>query len=247
MKNIIVLLTGLFLLYPLTAGAEDNLFEQANQTYSRGDFEQAINLYLKVAAKDGVSGSLLYNLANSYAATGQVGRAVVNYERALRLVPGHTDIQANLDQIRKDAGLYRDDTPIYERLARLLEADQWLMLTGVAFLLLAIMTLATNLITHIPPALVRLVITGSLLVIITTLPPSLFRYQSWNDGVIVGQEAKLLISPFPEAASTGTIKAGRLVRPGKTHGDYVLIRDETGRSGWISRGSFERIAELPYN
>jgi hypothetical protein len=64
--------------------------------------------------------------------------------------------------------------------------------------------------------------------------------------VVVGQEAKLHISPFPEAASTGTIKAGRLVRPEKTHGDYVLIQDETGRSGWISKGTFERIAELPH-
>ena len=121
------------------------------------------------------------------------------------------------------------------------------MLAGAAFLLLAITTLAANLIEKTAPTLVRLVITGSLLIIITTLPPSLFMYQSWNDGVVVGREAKLLISPFPEAASTGTIKAGRLVRPEKTHGDYVLVRDETGRSGWISRDGFERIAELPYN
>ena len=245
MNNIILLFTGLILLSPFTARAENNLFEQANQTYSRGEFEQAINLYQKIAVKEGISGSLLYNLANSYAATGQIGRAVVNYERALRLTPGHVDIQANLDQIRKDAGLYRDDIKIYERFSRLLEADQWLMLAGTAFLLLAIMTLTANLIQKFPPALVRLVITGSLLVIIITLPTSLFRYQSWNDGVIVGQEAKLQISPFPEAASTGTIKAGRLIRPEKTHADYVLIHDETGRSGWISRDSFELIAELP--
>jgi tetratricopeptide (TPR) repeat protein len=249
MKKIILLLYCLTPLFASTIQAADNsfdnLFEQANIAYTRADYQQAINHYLTVAGKDGVSAPLLYNLANSYAATGQVGQAVINYERALRLSPGDADIQANLDQVRRDAGLYRDDKPLYERLAELLEADQWLMLSGAAFLLLAICTLAAYLVTKKTRALIRLIIISSLLVIIITLPPSMFRYRSWNDGVVVGQEARLLISPFPEAASTGTIKAGRLVSPGKTHGDFVLVRDGTGRSGWLGRDSFERIAELP--
>lgn len=251
MKNNILLLCCLILLFASPALAADNssdtLFEQANIAYTRADYQQAINHYLTVAGKDGVSAPLLYNLANSYAATDQVGRAVLNYERALRLSPGDADIQANLEQVRKDAGLYRDDNPLYERLAELLEADQWLMLSGAAFLLLAITSLTATLVNTFTPAMTRLIIISSLLVLIATLPAVLFRYQSWNDGVVVGQEARLLISPFPEAASTGTIKAGRLVRPGKIHGDFVLVRDETGRSGWLGRNSFELIAELPYN
>jgi tetratricopeptide (TPR) repeat protein len=249
MKNLTMLIYCLALLLAITAQAADdipdNLFEQANIAYTRADYQQAVNLYLTVADKDGVSAPLLYNLANSYAAIGRTGHAVINYERALRLSPGDADIQANLDQVRGDAGLYRDDKPLYERLAELLEADQWLMLSGAAFLLLAISTLGANLITRIPPALLRLIIISSLLATMATLPLSIFRYRSWNDGVVVEQEARLLISPFPEAASAGMIKAGRLVRPGKTHGDYVLVRDETGRSGWLDRDNFERIAELP--
>jgi tetratricopeptide (TPR) repeat protein len=249
MKSLTLLLYSLTLLFASTIQAEDNsadnLFEQANIAYTRADYQQAINHYLTVIGKDGISAPLLYNLANSYAATDQVGRAVVNYERALRLSPGDADIQANLDQVRKDAGLYRDDKPLYERFAELLEADQWLMLSGAAFLLLAITTLAANLVSKISPALIRLIIISSLLVSITTLPPSIFRYRSWNDGVVMGQETRLLISPFSEASSTGTIKAGRLVSPGKTHGDFVLVRDETGRSGWLGRDSFELIVELP--
>lgn len=249
MKNLTLLIYYLALLVATTAQAADkipdNLFEQGNIAYTRADYQQAINLYLTVADKDGVSAPLLYNLANSYAARGQTGHAVINYERALRLSPGDADIQANLDQVRKDAGLYRDDKPLYERLAGLLEADQWLMLSSAVFLLLAISTLGANLITRVPTALLRVIIISSLLVSIATLPLSIFRYRSWNDGVVVEQEARLLISPFPEAASTGIIKAGRLVRPEKKHGDFTLVLDETGRSGWLERDSYERIAELP--
>jgi tetratricopeptide (TPR) repeat protein len=244
-KNSIFLFISVILLSCVTAWANDNLFEQANQAYTRGDTRQAINLYLEHAAREGVSGSLLYNLANSYAAAGMVGPAVLNYERALRLAPGDSDIQANLEQVRKDAGLYRDDQPLYERLAGMLGADQWLMLAGSAFLLLTLTAITAFAGRKIPATAVRLIVIASLLVIITTLPPALLRYQSWNDGVVTGENVKLLISPFTGAASSGTIKEGRLVHPEKTHGNYALVRDKTGRSGWIANNDFERIAELP--
>ncbi|MCI5220525.1 MAG: hypothetical protein D3914_15355, partial [Candidatus Electrothrix sp. LOE2] len=117
------------------------LFEQANILYSRGEFQQAAEQYLDIISKYGVSASLLYNLADSYAAAGQVGPAVLNYERALRLAPGDADIQGNLAQVRKDAGLYRDDQPLHRRLAELLGADQWLMIAGCALLCLGISAL----------------------------------------------------------------------------------------------------------
>ncbi|MCI5132521.1 MAG: hypothetical protein D3904_13660, partial [Candidatus Electrothrix sp. EH2] len=81
------------------------LFEQANILYTQGELQQAIKQYLSIIDKYGVSAPLLYNLANTYAAAGQVGPAILNYERARHLAPGDADIQGNLAQIRKDAGL----------------------------------------------------------------------------------------------------------------------------------------------
>lgn len=222
-------------------------FEEANQSAIQGNCAEAVTGYRKIAAENGISASLLYNLANCYTALGQVGQAVVNYERALRLDPGNPDIEANLEQVRKDAGLYQADRPLYERLANLLQADQWLLCSGAGLLLLALTALAVNLPFNIPSGLIRLLAIGSLLLIVVTLPPALLRYQSWNDGVVIGTEARLLVSPFPQAASTGTIKAGRMVRPKKTHNDYILVQDETGRSGWLNRANVEEIADKCLN
>lgn len=218
-------------------------FEQANQAATRGNCEEAVNEYLQIAANNGISASLLYNMANCYTTLNRVGQAVVNYERALRLDPGNADIEANLEQIRKDAGLYQADRPLYERLANLLGADQWLLCAGAGFFLLALTALAANLPLSIPSGLVRLLSIGALLLLLVTLPPALLRYQAWNDGVVMGTEARLLISPFPQAASTGTIKAGRMVRPQKKHGEYILVRDETGRSGWLHSDMVAKIAD----
>lgn len=44
------------------------------------------------------------------------------------------------------------------------------------------------------------------------------------------------------AASNGSVQEGSLLRPGKSHNNYVLVEDETGRSGWLTADAFELIA-----
>lgn len=47
------------------------------------------------------NGRLFYNLANTYLRLGDVGRAILNYKRALKLMPGDVQVQRNLDFARK--------------------------------------------------------------------------------------------------------------------------------------------------
>ncbi len=47
------------------------------------------------------NGSLYYNLANTYLRLGEVGRAIVNYRRALRWMPGDERVRANLEAARR--------------------------------------------------------------------------------------------------------------------------------------------------
>ncbi|HDK43504.1 MAG TPA: hypothetical protein ENG91_02995 [Desulfobacteraceae bacterium] len=55
----------------------------------------------------------------------------------------------------------------------------------------------------------------------------------------------MLISPFTSAGSSGTIREGRLVRPVKSHGNFLLVADENGRSGWLNKAALELISDLP--
>ena len=62
----------------------------------------------------------------------------------------------------------------------------------------------------------------------------------------LGGEGKvLLISPFKDAASTGTIMEGRIVRPLKEHGEYILVTDPSGRKGWLNKNLLGFITALP--
>jgi len=221
------------------------LFDGANAAYSRGDFGTAIRDYRRIERRYGVSASLLYNLGNALAAAGDTGRAVLNYERALRLAPGDQDIRNNLRRVRRNAGLYLEDQPLYRRAAGLLQADQWALLAGACLFVLALSLLLPLLTGRIPAALARGIAIASLLGLVLSLPAAVYDYRDWNNGVVVNDSARLLISPFASAASSGSIKAGRLVHPEKRYGDYLLVTDETGRSGWLHRTDLALITDLP--
>lgn len=223
----------------------ETLFEQANILQTQGEMQQAVEQYLSIIRKHGVSAPLLYNLANSYATAGEVGLAVLNYERARHLAPGDADIQGNLEQVRKDAGLYRDDQTLYKRLAALLGADQWLLIAGCAFFCLGASALLASLITGKGQRNLHWLMIGSLAVFLLTLPPALLRYQDWKIGVVIAEDVHLLLSPFADSVAAGDIKAGRLIQPQPegVHNEYVLVKTETGKSGWLSKKDFALVTD----
>lgn len=74
----------------------DYLLKQGNADYQNKRFEQAISHYEEII-KSGYEGlSVYYNLGNSYYRTGNLGMAILNYERALRLEPNDEDVLHNL-------------------------------------------------------------------------------------------------------------------------------------------------------
>ena len=227
------------------------LFAKANDAYLKGRYRQAASLYLQVAHQAGVSVELLGSLADSYAAAGQTGLAVLNYERALRLAPHHAVLRADLRQLRKETGLYQEQTwP--ERLTELLGADQWLLFSSTSFVFLSLTILAVGLLGRKRfPQAGRL---SLLFFTITLVPlaPALFRYQAWQDGVVISTKAELLISPFAGAEAVSQLKEGSVVRPllkgdgqPNEHGQYALVRAASGQQGWLDKNSFQQIAALP--
>jgi len=221
---------------------QEDRFQGAVAAYGKGDYKQAIEGF-EALTREGLSASLLYNLGNSYARQGQVGKAILNYERALRLAPGDSDILGNLALIRRDQGLFQEEQTMGQRFVFLLGLNQWIWLATCFFVVFAGILLLPFF-----PALKRSSRYGialcSLIVTIAACSGAIGQYQQWHDGVVVVPDARLKVSPFESAASIGTIQEGRLLHPGKIHKQYVLVVDEAGRSGWLAADAFEAIANL---
>lgn len=70
-----------------------------DSAYMANDYASAIQIYESLL-KNGESADVYYNLGNSYYKSGNIAKAILNYERALLLEPGNSDIRANLDIAR---------------------------------------------------------------------------------------------------------------------------------------------------
>lgn len=93
-----IIITTIILLFgTLAMRAESPLIAQADSAYNADDFRQAADMYLNVIQQDGPSVKLYYNLGNTYYRLGEMGNAIIAYERALRLDPSDKDVRNNLD------------------------------------------------------------------------------------------------------------------------------------------------------
>lgn len=97
MKKIIVLI---FLCLPLVASEEGNIFVRANSLYEEGQYEKASILYESLI-RDGIKDAdVFYNLANAYYRQNIIGKAILNYERALMVNPNDEETKENLEFTR---------------------------------------------------------------------------------------------------------------------------------------------------
>ncbi|MBX3395117.1 MAG: tetratricopeptide repeat protein [Phycisphaerae bacterium] len=75
-------------------------FKDPHGEDARKLFQAALNSFLSVEQSGIRNGRLYFNIANTYMRLNDLGQAIVNYRRALRLVPGDPDVRRNLAYAR---------------------------------------------------------------------------------------------------------------------------------------------------
>ena len=75
--------------------------EETSPARAREEYERALLHYERIVRDDGVrNGRLYYNIGNTYFRLGDIGRAILNYKRAARYMPGDENVKANLEYAR---------------------------------------------------------------------------------------------------------------------------------------------------
>lgn len=110
----------------------------ANQAYQAGDFAEAARQYNALLRQGYRSEALFYNLGNSYFRMDSLGKAVLNYERALLLDPNDADVLHNLDVVKNQLPEELESLPKFfltagwNHLSLSLSANAWSVLALVA-------------------------------------------------------------------------------------------------------------------
>ncbi|MEO8353905.1 MAG: hypothetical protein ABI680_19430 [Chthoniobacteraceae bacterium] len=244
MRGAPLLILALSLLTALAVSAfgAPSDFTAAARNYEMSQYPEALDGW-RQSAGNAVSPSLLHNFGNAEFKLGHLGEAIAAWERAHALDPWNRNTIANLRFARGEAGLETPTLSWYEIYSSWMPPDDWLWLATVTFWSgLACMFL---------PSLLKLRRTAgtqagaviAISIFILTLP-ALAGIATRNAlGVVIAPETSLRLTPTQEAEVLGHLPAGEIARIEIVRGDYLYVRGEADRAGWVQRDEFTRLWE----
>ena len=111
----------------------DPQFAKATQAYAQGHFKEAIGGYEMLVRSGQWSANLFYDLGNAYFRTGDFGRAILNYERALALERHHPEAAADLQIARDEARALEMQQTWLESYLQFASVNQYIIAATGAF------------------------------------------------------------------------------------------------------------------
>lgn len=246
----------LFAFSPLQAKSplDRETMVRANQLYDNGRFDQARQIYQQLADQDFSQSELLYNLGNANYKQGDLGFAILNYERAARLAPRDADIRANLEFARGQTIDQLETGPASP-------IDQWLRynismvtLNELSLITLVLFWLMIGLVilyrhSRTEKARARrqfvLVIVAVLFALNAfTLGSRLYMQTNNPQAIVVAESMDLYSGPGEEFLTEFTLNSGTKVNLLETRGQWsrISLPGEQAQ-GWTNAGAVETITQ----
>jgi tetratricopeptide (TPR) repeat protein len=249
------LMLTLLLMIPIASSAEnypDSLWNAANEAYAQERWEDAVNDYTAIAEASMESAPLWCNLGSAWYKSGNLGKAILCYERALKLDPSYEDARYNLELLNAMKLDRLESVPELilatwmKNLGRTLDSDSW----AVCFLVFLVLTLA----------MVLLFILGSsatsrragfftgvvcLLLAVASLSFSLWQkneYMKADKAIIMKPVSSVKSSPSGDSAKDlFVLHEGTKVQVLDNVGGWSNIELSDGRQGWLPSSDIEII------
>lgn len=234
-----------------TSNEPEALWSAANAAYNAGEWDKALANYMIIADKELESAPLYYNMANTYFKKGEVARAILYYNRALRLAPSDEDIRHNLEYAEQSTRDIIEEIPEFFltswlRTARnTMSGNAWTVLSLV-ILIVALAAMLMYLLAQ--PLRARkagfytMAICGVLFVVTTAFAISSRNEMVKGKGaVIMSSSVSIKSSPDRAATELFVLHEGTTVSVGEKIEGWVEIRIADGRKGWIEESRIERI------
>lgn len=221
------------------------LFIDATRAYQAGDYQVAAKKYETIAGSGIRNPSLFYNLGNAYLKAGDLGRAVLWYERARRLSPNDPDLKFNLDHARTRLKDKTDSsfTPMdvfffWQGLISL----KWLQYSAIGNSVLFFIWAGIRRVVN------KKILSGpglSMLVLLFTLVLAsgleAFRLNSDHQAVILKERVAVRSGTMENATPLFDLHAGTRVRVMDKKKNHLKIRFAKGKVGWVSMDEAETI------
>ena len=264
-KNLLTIsITGIILIVSIIGGtiyltAHDPVnvetIEVANQLYKDGEFATATQVYEHLLSQGQANSTIYYNLGNAYYIQGDIGRAILNYQRASRIDPRDPDIRANLALARQQVGndITKFNNPL-EGLASF--TGSWLTLNETGLITLSLWFLLGFLIfvyRQLQPGRVRtLTLNAMFLTLLFLLAAGvsfgsrLYVERTRSIAVITDDLVTINASPEKDTSTEFSLASGAEVNLLDIKGNWAkLVLPNDVIEGWIPISAFETVSLKP--
>jgi tetratricopeptide (TPR) repeat protein len=224
---------------------------QANQLYQQGKFSEARDAYGAILSGGYESPELLYNLGNACYKSGFVPGAILNYERARRLLPGDEDLRHNLQIASMMITDRIEPTP------RLFVWDYWdgiknffslsgLTLTAYLFYALVAVMASVFFLSRTYALRKVAMLSGSAFLVIflfflAVLIARLGDVTRTDEGIVMSQIVTVKNSPDPKSSDAFVLHGGVKVQLIDRVGSWSKVRLADGKVGWLEGSAVETI------
>lgn len=223
-----------------------------DSAYNKGDYALAIQIYETMLKSKGVSADIYYNLGNSYYKIDNISKSILNFERALLLKPGDSDIRHNLEIARSKTVDKTEPLPeIFiiswiKALINCMGVDAWAK-CGIVFFLLFLSTLYLFIFTK------RIFIkkTGfilSIILLIFVFTVNIFASRQKDSllnrtyAIIIGPSVTVKSTPNESGTNLFILHEGRKVSiKDNSMREWKEIKLEDGNVGWVPANVIEII------
>ncbi|MGB0882599.1 MAG: tetratricopeptide repeat protein [Vicingaceae bacterium] len=246
----IMLFSLLFISVISFATPQDRL-KSANDFYAEGNYEEAITEYQAILAADNISSDIYYNLGNCYYKSNDIPRAILNYEKALKLKPDNEDALFNLamankrtvDKVERLPELFIGNT--WRTLVTSKTVDTWAYYT-VGLIFLALLLFISYLLMDMI-IIKKAGFYGGLFFLILSMFTFLMAaqhnsiVQQSSEAIIFTPSTTIQSEPNENSEELFTLHEGTKVTLLEESDEWSKIKLPNGNVGWIKSEEIEKI------
>ncbi|NJB84832.1 tetratricopeptide (TPR) repeat protein [Lewinella marina] len=236
-----------------TAAQTDYTLRAAEAELREGDYGRAAEILDSLESTGVVSPEFYLALGNAHYESGRIGRAILAYERGLRLRPGNADLANNLRYVYSEAGIATPELPEAAIIRWWHMLGAWIGTTGAYVLALVFWWLAVagtvwwylrrremeekRRFALLPTALLLALIGGGCFL----LAESRYAAIHASTEAILVTDATLRVSPSSEGSVEAELSQGHKLYITDRVNQFVKVQLPDGRQGYVSLSDLEVI------
>ena len=229
----------------------DSLYVKAGKAYDEGAYELALDLYKEILDAGVEAPDLYFNMGNAAFRSNSIGYAVLYFEKALKMDPGHSDAAHNLEYVSRYKVDAFDEVPEFflttwtKKAVHAIPEKAWSSLALILFIL-TLLSLVLYLFTRsmaLKKTAFFMTLIGLILFIFTFFSARAAHSNIVDprEGIVVSPSVTVRSTPSESGTGLFILHEGTRIDIQEDVSGWQNIRIIDGREGWIRAEDFEKI------